>query len=113
MIDETLPNFIKRKHPKKGREKETNGKDQSPGKQIAQKRPATYGGKGTAKYRNLHQSHEAYPLKKGEVDLIFGILWLWRLEIEIVFLKITINPIELFFQKSFCNSGGFRLRWLT
>jgi hypothetical protein len=23
MCDETLPNFIKRKHPKKGREKET------------------------------------------------------------------------------------------
>jgi hypothetical protein len=33
LIDETLPNFIKRKHPKKGREKETSGKDQSPGKQ--------------------------------------------------------------------------------
>jgi hypothetical protein len=27
-LDETLPNFIKRKHPKKGREKETRGKDQ-------------------------------------------------------------------------------------
>jgi hypothetical protein len=30
--DETLTNLIKRKHPKKGREKETRGKDQSPGK---------------------------------------------------------------------------------
>jgi hypothetical protein len=38
--DETLPNFIKRKHPRKG-EKETRDKDQSPGKQIAQKRQAT------------------------------------------------------------------------
>jgi hypothetical protein len=34
--DETLPNFIKTKHPlKKGREKETRGKDQSRGKQQA------------------------------------------------------------------------------
>jgi hypothetical protein len=31
-FDETLPNFIKRKHPKKGKEKETMGKDQSPNK---------------------------------------------------------------------------------
>jgi hypothetical protein len=37
-IDETLPNLIKRKHPKKGREKETKGKDQSPGKQTTQTR---------------------------------------------------------------------------
>jgi hypothetical protein len=29
--DETLPNFIERKAPKKGREKETRGKDQSSG----------------------------------------------------------------------------------
>ncbi len=33
---DTMPNFIKRKHPKKGREKETRGKHQSPGKQAAQ-----------------------------------------------------------------------------
>jgi hypothetical protein len=36
--DETLPNVIKRKHPRKGREKKTRDKDQSPGKLIAQKR---------------------------------------------------------------------------
>ncbi len=41
--DETLPNFIKKmKAPKKGREKEARGKDQSSGKQRAQqKRQAT------------------------------------------------------------------------
>jgi len=37
-IDETLPNLIKRKHPKKGREKKTKGKDQSPSKQATQTR---------------------------------------------------------------------------
>jgi len=40
-FDETLPNFTKKKAPKKGREKETRGKDQSPGMQTAQKRRAT------------------------------------------------------------------------
>jgi hypothetical protein len=39
--DDTPPNFTKRKHPKKGREKETKGKDQSPGKQAAEMRWAT------------------------------------------------------------------------
>ncbi len=32
----------KKKAPQKGREKETKGKDQSPGKQTAQKRHATH-----------------------------------------------------------------------
>jgi hypothetical protein len=40
-IDETLSNFIARKPPKRRREKPTRGKDQSPGKQTAQKGPAT------------------------------------------------------------------------
>jgi hypothetical protein len=35
---ETLPNFMKRKHLRKGEKKETRGKDQSPGKQTAPKR---------------------------------------------------------------------------
>jgi len=39
--DETLPNFIRRKRPRQGEEKETRGKDQSPGKQTGQKRRAT------------------------------------------------------------------------
>jgi hypothetical protein len=55
-----------KKAPKKGREKETKGKDQSPGKQTAQKRRVPQEGKGPTKYENLHQSHEAYQLKKGE-----------------------------------------------
>jgi hypothetical protein len=38
-IDETLPNLIKGKHPRKGEKKRGGGaKDQSPGKQTAQKR---------------------------------------------------------------------------
>jgi hypothetical protein len=41
MNDETLLNFVKKKVPKKERKKETRCKDQSPGKQTAQKRPAT------------------------------------------------------------------------
>jgi hypothetical protein len=55
-----------KKAPKKGREKETEGKDQSPGKPTTQKRRVPHEGMGTTKYRNLHQSHEAYQLKKGE-----------------------------------------------
>jgi hypothetical protein len=41
-IDETPPNFIERKHPRKGKKKETRGKDGSPGsKQTAQQQRAT------------------------------------------------------------------------
>ncbi len=40
------------------------GKDQSPGKQTAQKRQATRR-KGTTKYWKFHQLLEAYQLKKG------------------------------------------------
>jgi hypothetical protein len=39
--DETLTNIIKRKHPKKGKEKETRGKDQGQGKQATQMRWVT------------------------------------------------------------------------
>ncbi len=39
--DETLPNFIKGKQPRKGEKKKTRGKDQSPVKQTVQKRQAT------------------------------------------------------------------------
>jgi hypothetical protein len=38
--DETLPNSIKKKHPRKG-EKKTRDKDQNLGKQTTQKRWAT------------------------------------------------------------------------
>jgi hypothetical protein len=59
--DETLPNFTRKKHPRKGEKKETKGKDQSP----KQANSLPQGGIGTIKYLNLHQSHEAYQLKKG------------------------------------------------
>ncbi len=36
VTDETMTNVIKRKHPKKGKEKETRGKHQSQGKQVTQ-----------------------------------------------------------------------------
>ncbi len=42
----------KKKAPKKGREKETKGKDQSPGKQTAQKRQGQKKAKETTKYWN-------------------------------------------------------------
>jgi hypothetical protein len=42
ICDETLLKLIKRKHPKKGREKETRGKGQSPAKQAS---PNTMGHK--------------------------------------------------------------------
>jgi hypothetical protein len=38
LFEETLPNFIKRKHPSKnGREKESKNKDQSPGREKSPK----------------------------------------------------------------------------
>jgi hypothetical protein len=40
--DETVPNIIKWNHPSKGEKKKQAGKDQSPGKQTAQKRQATW-----------------------------------------------------------------------
>jgi len=58
--------LYKKKAPKKGREKETRGKDWSPGKKAAQIRCATRGN-GTINNQTLLQSHEAYQLKKGEV----------------------------------------------
>jgi len=51
------------------KEKEIRTKDQSPGKQTAQKRQA-HKEEGTTKYWNFHQLFEAYQLKKGEVNLI-------------------------------------------
>jgi hypothetical protein len=56
--------FHKKKALKKGRDKETRGKDQSLGKETAQKRRVPQGGKATTKYQNLYQLLEAYQLKK-------------------------------------------------
>jgi hypothetical protein len=70
VFDETLPNFIKRKHPspRKGEKKK-----QGPRTKVqASKKPersGPQGGKATTKYQNLHQSLEAYQLNKGEVQV--------------------------------------------
>jgi hypothetical protein len=64
MLDETLPNFIERKHPRK-REKKKQG---ARTKVQASKQPSkggSQGGKGTIKNQTLHHSHEANQLKKG------------------------------------------------
>ncbi len=67
--DETLPNFIKRKHLRKGEKKKQRGRT----KVHASKQPKKgmrHEEKGTIKYQNLHQSREAYQLKIGEIKLI-------------------------------------------
>jgi hypothetical protein len=63
-----LSNFIKRKHPSKG-EKKKQGTRTKVQASIQPKRGGPQGGKGTTKYRNLHQLLEAYQLKKGKVNL--------------------------------------------
>jgi hypothetical protein len=59
--DESLQNSIKRKHPRKEEKMKQMARRT---KVQASKQPK---GKGTTKYQNLHQLHEAYCLKKGEV----------------------------------------------
>jgi hypothetical protein len=51
--DETFPNFIKRKHPRKGeKHKQTTRTRIQANKEP--KRVVPHGGKGTIKYQNLH-----------------------------------------------------------
>jgi hypothetical protein len=50
---ETLPNFIKKKAPRKGREKEV---------QTQKKRARPHGGNEITKNPTFHQSHQAYQL---------------------------------------------------
>jgi hypothetical protein len=69
MLDETLPNFIERKHPRKGEKRKQGARTIV----QASKQPnkgGSQGGKGTIKNQTLHHSHEANQLKKGEVNLI-------------------------------------------
>jgi hypothetical protein len=66
--DETLPNFIKRKHPRKGEKKKLGAKHQSPGNKSSNR--GGQQGNGTIKNQTLHQSHEAYQLKREEVNPI-------------------------------------------
>jgi len=65
--DESLPNFIKRKHPRKGEQKKQGAWTKVQASKQP-KRGGPQGGKGTTKYQNLHQLLEAY--KKGEVNLM-------------------------------------------
>jgi hypothetical protein len=69
MNDETLTNLIKRKHPSKEEKKKQSARTCV---QSCKRAPKSepHRGKGTTEYRNLHRWHEAYQLKKGEVDLI-------------------------------------------
>jgi hypothetical protein len=64
-----LPNFIERKHPRKGEKRKQGARTEG----QASKQPnkgGPQGEKGTIKNRTLHQSHEANQLKKGKVNLI-------------------------------------------
>jgi hypothetical protein len=65
-----VPNFIKRKHPRKGEEKEQGAKTKKCRQANSPKEASHKGGKGTTKNPTLHQSHEAYQLKRGKVNLI-------------------------------------------
>jgi hypothetical protein len=47
-----------------------------------------HGGKGTTKYRNLHQWHEAYQLKKEEVNLIIIVV------VQVGAVKIYVAVVE-------------------
>jgi hypothetical protein len=69
MNDETLPNFIRRKHLSKEEKKKQSARTRVPSCEIAPK-SEPHGGKGTPEYQNFRRWHEAYQLKKGEVDLI-------------------------------------------
>jgi hypothetical protein len=58
--------LYKKKAPKNGREKGPMTKVQA----SKQPKRGRQGGKGPTKNRTLHQSHEAYQLKREEVNLI-------------------------------------------
>jgi hypothetical protein len=64
-----VPNFIKRKHPRKGEKKNQSARTRVQADKRPQRGEAN-GGKETTEYGNLHWSHEAYQLKKGDVKLI-------------------------------------------
>jgi hypothetical protein len=53
VLDETLPNFIKTKHPRKG-EKKNQGARTKVQASKQPKRSGPQGGKGATKYHNLH-----------------------------------------------------------
>ncbi len=63
--DETLPNFIKRKHPRKGEKYKQTARTKVQANKEP-KRGVPHGGNGTIQYRNFHQSCEEYQLKKAK-----------------------------------------------
>jgi hypothetical protein len=63
-MDETLSNFIKRKHPRKGEKKKQGARTKVQASKQPKRGPPQ-GGKGITKYPNLYQSLEAYELHKG------------------------------------------------
>jgi hypothetical protein len=63
----TLPNFIERKHRRKGEKRKQGVRIEV----QAIKQPnkgGPQGGKGATKNQTLHQSHEAHQLKKAEAN---------------------------------------------
>jgi hypothetical protein len=67
--DETSPNSIERKHPRKGEKMKQGSRIEV----QANKQPNTsepQGGKGTTNNQTLHQLHEANQLKRGDVNLM-------------------------------------------
>jgi hypothetical protein len=60
LIDKTLPNFIKRKQPREGEKQGQGSKSRQANSPKQPKRGESHGGKETTKYRNFHQSPQAY-----------------------------------------------------
>ncbi len=58
--DETLQNFIKRKHPKKEREKRNKGQGPKSRQASSPNKAGHKEKRETTKNRTIHQSHEAY-----------------------------------------------------
>jgi hypothetical protein len=83
--DETLPNSIERKHPKKGRENETRGKDRSQGKQTAQQRQGHW--------------EEMEPLRTKPLQCRFenwyGIGHFWKFSIQVWVLVFIFDGYEV------------------
>jgi len=65
-----VPNFIKRKHPRKGEKKKQGARTKVQASKQPKRGGPKGGGNGTTTYQTLDQSHEANQLKKGEVNPI-------------------------------------------
>jgi hypothetical protein len=67
---ETMPNFIKRKHPRKEKEKETKDKDQSPSKHTNNPKEAGHKEAMEPLNTKTSMSRLKYQLNEGEVNSI-------------------------------------------